>query len=402
MIALKIARDYLRDKMQQYPSPFQLDKQIEQTNNSIIRAHITIRDTANDDTAKITIEKAVGSALQKRTKMTNKQLHNCVIIHSLSADTNQLLPLIAYFALRQARIWHCQNIIVESSDQSIEKSLCQLLKLEPLSHCSNTNAQRLEYAIHLAYEQCDTQQRQFIQTYFIHEILDSFESWVSELFHNSWFTAIKTQTISKEQYIASLFNLHQFVKHTTRLAARCVALCENRELRNHYIYHLKGEVNHEVIIESDLRALRADVNYLLQSHVPHTATAGFIVLQESITGYKRDAVLMLACPFIAEGMTANIGYDFVENLFAAIRSWGIKSPESVSRFLTSHMKTDGGNDGHWLRVIYRIEEFIQTEKDMQEFINVLRLAMSSYAHGLNANIDDLELWRSDAKIVALA
>lgn len=398
MIALNIARNYLRDKIQQKALSFQLETQFEHTNNVITQANITIYDKANNHSANVTIEKALGSTLQQKTGQTNKQLHNCIIIHTPTVSSNQLLPLLSYFALRQARIWRCQNMMVMPNNQPIEKSLCELLKLEPLSYRSTISAQRLEYAIHLAYEQCDVSQRQFIQTYFIHEILDSFESWLIELFQNSWFSAIKTKTISKEQYIASLFNLHQFVKHTTRLAARCVAMCENRDLRNHYIYHLKGEVNHEVIIESDLRALRADLNYLLQSHVPHTATAEFIVLQESITGFKRDAVLMLACPFIAEGMTANIGHDFVENLFSSIRNWGIKSPESVSRFLTSHMKTDGGDDGHWMRVINRIDEFVQTENQMQEFINMLRLAMSSYAHGLNANIDDLELWRAEAKV----
>lgn len=405
MIALQIARNYLRDKMQQRAAVFQLDTQIEHTSSTATRAHIAIHDQHNC-VGKISVERATGSALQKTTGMTNKQAHNCIILHTpvftFEEHESLLLPMLAYFALRQARIWGCQNVIIATHHHSLDQQLIQLLKLEPISHLPSLHAQRLEYAIHLAYEQCDISQRDFIQSYFIHEILDSFEIWLTTLFQDSWFTAIKTQTISKEQYIASLFNLHQFVKHTTRLAARCVAMCENRDLRNHYIYHLKGEVNHEVIIESDLRALRADVNYLLHSHVPHTATAGFMVLQESITGFKRDAVLMLACPFIAEGMTANIGYDFVENLFETIRNWGIKSPESVSRFLTSHMKTDGGDDGHWLRVINRIDEFVHTENQMQEFINMLRLAMSSYAHGLNANIDDLELWRAGVEVEVMA
>lgn len=405
MNALKIARNYLHDKMQQKAHAFKLETQFEYAGNKPTRANITIHDQHNC-VGKISIEHAIDSTLQKKTGMTNKQAHNCIILHrpvfTFDHHESLLLPLLAYFALRQARIWHCQNVMIEASNHSLDQQFIQLLKLEPISHFPGLHAQRLEYAIHLAYEQCDVSQRQFIQSYFIHEILDSFEIWLTTLFQDSWFSAIKTQTISKEQYIASLFNLHQFVKHTTRLAARCVAMCENRDLRNHYIYHLKGEVNHEVIIESDLRALRADLNYLLTSHVPHTATAAFMVLQESITGFKRDAVLMLACPFIAEGMTANIGYDFVENLFATIRSWGIKSPESVSRFLTSHMKTDGGDDGHWLRVINRIDEFVHTENQMQEFINMLRLAMSSYAHGLNANIDDLELWRAEAKMEVMA
>ncbi len=131
MIALNIARDYLRDKMQQHASAYQLDTQFEQTGNLTTHAYVTIRDEKNHQLANITIEKAIGSALQQKTNMTNKQLHNCVIIHSPSIASNQLLPLIAYFALRQARIWRCQNIIFAATDQSIEKSLCELLKLAP-------------------------------------------------------------------------------------------------------------------------------------------------------------------------------------------------------------------------------------------------------------------------------
>lgn len=401
MHVLALARNRLKEKLTQTNATFLLDIKIETLAHAPQSAVITLREKNNLQSETIAIEKAVDSALQKQMNLTNKQLHNGVILHAPSNATSTLLPLLSYFALRHARIWRCQNVILQNDQSETNPVLCQLLSLEPLNHCPGIFAQRLEYAIHLAYEKCDDAQKQFIQLYFINEILDSFEMWVTELFHGSFFSAIHTQTISKEQYIASLFNLHQFVKHTTRLAARCVALCENRELRNHYIHHLKGEINHEVIIESDLKALRADVDYLLRAHVPHTATAEFIVLQESITGYKRDAVLMLACPFIAEGMTANIGSDFVENLFDSIRGWGIKSPESVSRFLTSHMKTDGGDDGHWIRVIMMINMFIQSENQMQEFLNVLRLAMSSYAHGLNANIDDLELWRKDAAVAVL-
>ncbi|OGT44005.1 MAG: hypothetical protein A3F13_04585 [Gammaproteobacteria bacterium RIFCSPHIGHO2_12_FULL_40_19] len=395
MEAINHAENYLRNKAKSTEQPYQID-----ISNDVI----SISCDNQKMFGHIRIEKILHSAFQKSLGLSEKQSRHCAIIHtpafSSDSDAQKLLPMLCYFALRQARIWHCENIIFSTKDNlNTVRTLSALLRLEPVVHLPQISAQRLNYAIHHAYEACDQTQRDVIQTYFVHEILDTFKSWVTQLFHDSWFSAVKTRSLSKEQYISTLFNLHAFVKYTTRLAARCVAICETRDLRNHYIHHLKGEINHEVIIESDLKALRADVDYLLQSYVPHTATGEFIVLQESIVSFKQDAVLMLACPFVAEGMTANITNAFVEDLHATIKSWGVKSPESVSRFLTSHMKTDGGDDGHWTRVIMMMDKYIKTENQHQQFLHILGLAMSGYAHGLNANIDDLELWRSQQTVV---
>ncbi|EKD76951.1 MAG: hypothetical protein ACD_42C00523G0002 [uncultured bacterium] len=389
MQALVHAENYLRDKLKSKESLYQLTIEINHAQEGQTTAFITLRDTKNARAGQIYVEKALHSGLQKTVLLTDKQVKNCAIIHAatFTDDHSQtLLPLLSYFALRQARIWQCHNIIALNQEN-------KLLRLAPLAYLPRIFAQQLSYSIYQAYEACDETERAFIQTYFIYEILDTFKLWVTNLFQDSWFSSIKTRSISKEQYVSTLYNLHAFVKHTTRLAARCVAFCESRELRNHYIHHLKGEINHEVIIESDLKALHADVDYLLQANVAHPATEAFMVLQESITGFKQDAVLMMACPFIAEGMTANISSQFVDDLHATIKTWGIKSPESVSRFLTSHMKTDGGDDGHWVRVIMMMDKFIKTENQLQQFLNTLQLAMSSYARGLNANIDDMELWR---------
>lgn len=385
MEALSNAKNYIQEKLKNSNLNYELSIKTELKN-----AIISLSDKKNNKSAQVTIQKALHSELQKKYSLSDNQVNSSVIINEaafLGSNSQDLLPLLSYFALRQARIWQCQNIITE-------KNTYPLLKFESISYAPSLFAQRLQYASYQAYEACDEIQKSFIQSYYADEIIDTFESWVISLFQDSWFQAIKTKTLSKEQYISTLFNLHSFVKHTTRLAARCVAFCESRELRNHYIHHLKGEINHEVIIESDLKALRADVNYLTQSYVPHAATSEFIVLQESITGFRQDALLMLACPFVAEGMTANISSQFVDDLYANIKNWGIKSPESVSRFLTSHMKTDGGDDGHWMRVIMMMDKFIKTEQQFQQFLNVLQLAMSGYAHGLNENIHDCALWQA--------
>lgn len=410
MDAINYAKNYVLEHANTKNLPYKLST----AKNTESNLTITISDKANKPLGEIIIEKAIGSAFQKATQMSNRQLHNCAVLHSpMISDSDEhasLLEPLCYFAMRQARIWKCQNIIyIHTENDPLSEKIISTLHLAPISYCPSTTinnqknfifAQRIKYAIHHTFEQSDASYKPFIQSEFINEILDIFENWVNELFTQSWFNAVFSRTISKEQYITSLYNLHQFVKHTTRLAARCVACSDNRELRNHYINHLKGEINHELIIESDLERLGADVNYLINAHVAHAATSEFITIQESIIGFKQDPVLMLACPFVAEGMTANISYRFVEDLHATIETWGVDKPESVSRFLTSHMKTDGGVDGHWLRVVVMTHKFIQNELQHQHFINTMRLAMSGYAHGLNANIDDLELWRPTADVNA--
>ncbi|HLB55751.1 MAG TPA: hypothetical protein VJK30_00270 [Coxiellaceae bacterium] len=383
MRALKHAFDYLQNKANATEPLYQL-----KTTAADNIVHIAIHDKGNNRSGEIRIEKALHSHFQKTHDFTDKQMNHVAIIHDAifsDAKSQSLLPILSYFALRQARIWNCYTVIAPTQYQS-------LLKLSPLSFLPTIFSQQLSYAIFQAYEACNATEHTFIQTYFIHEILTTFQIWVENLFQNSWFRAIKTRTLTKEQYIITLYNLHAFVKYTTRLAARCVAYSDSRELRNHYINHLKGEVNHEVIIESDLRALHADVDYLINAHVAHPATNAFMTLQESVIGYKQNSALMLACPFIAEGMTANINSTFVTDLHETIKSWGVKSPDAASRFLTSHMKTDGGDDGHWIRVIMMIDKVIETEKQQREFLAIMNLATSSYGKGLGDNVDDYSLY----------
>lgn len=389
MEATKHAKDFLNERINSKPQHYKLE---------MFDGMISVHDMETQAHAKIQIERALHSEMQNTYQLTDHQVKNVIVLHaptfSSEDASDSMLALLSYFALRQARIMGCEHAIQEISNHPSSIEMRKIIHLESLSHSPALYAQKINYAMYHAYNHCTQLQRDFIRHHFAHEILDTFHSWVLHLFQESWFTAVKTRTLSKEQYVSTLFNLHAFVKHTTRLAARCVAVCDSRELRNHYINHLKGEINHEVIIESDLKGLHADTDYLIHHYVPAAATAEFIVLQESIVAFRQDAVMMLACPFVAEGMTANISSRFVTDLHATIQSWGVKSPESVSRFLTSHMKTDGGDDGHWIRVIMMMDKYIHTEQHMQQFLNVLKLAMNGYAHGLNANIDDMGLWES--------
>lgn len=349
------------------------------------KTSITIQSRDGALSGQISIQKALESDVFSKKLLSEKQLKNVALISAPHTAHAELIPMLCYFALRQARIWGCEHVI--AADRMPE-----FLQLQPLPAHPSISAEQIKHSIFHAFNFCDAAQQQFIQTFFVREIVATFQHWLSHFFTESWFRAVHSESISKKQYIATLFHAHQFVRHTTRLAARCVTLCDNRELRNHYLNHLKGEINHELIIESDLKALGVDVEYLLTEDVPNAVSSEFMVVQESVTAYRQDPIAMLACPFAAEGMTANISHDFVDHLYVAIRKWGIEKPESVARFLTSHMKTDGGDDGHWMYVIMRLDQFIRTEKQLQVFLATFHLATRGYARGLNACIDDFALW----------
>jgi hypothetical protein len=117
----------------------------------------------------------------------------------------------------------------------------------------------------------------------------------------------------------------------------------------------------------------------------------FLSIQESIIGYKQDPVLMLACPLVAEGITAFMRKDFIQHLHNIVSGWGIQ-PETATKFLTSHMHTDGGEDGHWQLVVNMLQQKILDEVRLQQFLCMMRTAMNGFARGFNATIDNLKLW----------
>lgn len=176
------------------------------------------------------------------------------------------------------------------------------------------------------------------------------------------------------------------------LLGRAIALSNDQALRDHYIYHLKGEINHEKIIERDLEFLQEDVEYLKHYRQPGYETKAFLVVQESTLAFYQDPVLFLACPLAAEGVAAYITQDFLECLYACINSWGISEPKRAAHFVTSHTNFDGGDDGHWNQTILKIKHYVRTETRMREFLGVLRTAMNALERSYDANIEEMHLW----------
>jgi hypothetical protein len=250
----------------------------------------------------------------------------------------------------------------------------------------------INYALYKIYNNFSTQQKKIIQPYFIAEIKACFENFLEKFTQGPWYQSILNKTLTQGQYIQSLFNLYQYVQYTTRLCARAVAHSDDRPLRNHYLQHLKGEINHEIIIEQDLQHLGADLEYLRTAHVPDLGTKKFMAIQESTIGFYQDPILMLACPLTAEGISAHMPAVLIKNLNYLISSWGIKKPEAASRFLASHIQFDGGDDGHWQQVLNIIEKYITSEYQLQKFLSILYTAQDGFYSSFNDSITHYQIF----------
>lgn len=343
------------------------------------------------------IAPAEKSDLKDILKLPEESLAKSILISSVWVcphNKDNLLPAILYFSLRRGRILQRKHVV--SLVKNLEGAIVNSFKLKEFAKSYNSEltpvAQALDYAIYQSYQQCHGEALTIVKRHFMSEVQETVERWIKQFFQGSWAQAIVQEKISKEQYIATLCHWHQFVRQTTQHIARAVANAANRELRNHYIHHFKGEINHELLIEHDLKHFNCDLDFLLHFQMPSEATKEFMAVQESTIGFYQNPVLLLACPLAAEGMTASIKPAFLEALYRRIASWGIANPQDAARFLSSHVHTDGGDDGHWSRVLTMIGKYIDNEQLLQNFLSVLNVAMHTYERAHNANIDDYKMW----------
>lgn len=343
-------------------------------------------------------------ALADKTNLSNilqmpeSAFSNSILINSVWVSPRytkaNLLPAILYLALRRGRILQRKHVV--GLVRNLEGSFVTSLKLKELGktfiHELTPVTQALDYAMYQCFHQCHGEALLGLKKYFMTEVQETVDRWIKQFFRGSWAQAILNETITKEQYIATLCHWHQFVRQTTQHIARAVVNADNRELRNHYIYHFKGEINHELLIENDLKHFDYDLDFLLNFQVPAEATKEFMAVQESTIGFYQDPIRLLACPLAAEGMTASVTPEFLAALYRRIASWGIENPKNAARFISSHVHTDGGEEGHWARVLTMIGKYIGDEKDLQQFLSVLNVAMHTYERAHNANIDNYKLW----------
>lgn len=303
--------------------------------------------------------------------------HASVLVDSVQARAND--PIVAasllYACARRARIMNRINFVMSKRDAAVVQAEPSLHLLPCSGEHKDKLIQRVDLAAHYACLTLEGQKATPSGRFRSLEVEESAARWLATAKDWGFFHAVQTRKLTRQQYVYALSNIYQFVRHTTRLAARAVAHSSTTEMRSHFINHLNGEINHELIIEKDLAHLGEDVAYVRDHMAPNGPTQEFMAIQESLIGYYADPVLLMASPVAAEGVTGHLNEPFMAALHECMRSWNVASPEKASRFFVSHMHTDGGDDGHWEMTVRFLGKCLVDESKHQFFLRSMRSAM---------------------------
>jgi hypothetical protein len=263
----------------------------------------------------------------------------------------------------------------------------------PGAHAYRAKSQRLDLLLHRTCEEAREAGQPLLPSFLVGEILDTIHHlFLDKVGQTSFFRAVDSGTLTREQYVYSLMQMHLFVRYTTRLLGRCVGHSPTTELRTHFISHLKGEINHEIIIEKDLAHLGEDVAYVKELAQPNLPTREFMCTQESAIGFYEDPILLLAAPLTAEGVSGHLGQLFMEKLNACVASWGVKEPTKATHFLGSHIEFDSGDDGHWQGNLDLLAQYLKTEPELRRFISMLRVCVDATLRQWDSYVSDVDLF----------
>jgi hypothetical protein len=309
-----------------------------------------------------------------------------------------LAPLVHYLAMRDARRMGRSMLVsdVTGGSRSSAGALALASVLGPEATQDRNAATRgggearvpawqvHRAAFHLFASMSPTAQAFVAEHLLVDELEGTVRDRAALFYTTSFFQRIFERTLTRTQYLESVANNHQFVRWTTRLLGRMVGVTADPVLRRHYVEHLKGEIDHEVLLENDLRYLGADVEYVKKQMVPCREIQQFMVVQESLAAFHADPVQFLAVPFAIEAGTAFMDARFIESLRACIASWGYSTPGRGCTFLTSHINTDGGDDGHWEATRKVLRLFMRDEYTMQRALNTAHLVMDGVSRAYEA------------------
>jgi hypothetical protein len=309
--------------------------------------------------------------------VTANHLTSSALAESVDVRANDPVAIAAllYACARRARIAERSNLLMNRQDEALVQGASVLRLLDCSADHEDRLIQRVDLAAHYACLALERQHAAPSPRFRALEVEETAKRWLATAQKWGFFQAVHARKLTRQQYVYALSNIYQFVRHTTRLAARAVAHSPTTEMRSHFINHLNGEINHELIIERDLAHLNEDVSFVRDHMAPNGPTQEFMAIQESAIGYYSDPVLLMAAPVAAEGVTAHLDESFVTALQDCIRSWDVASPEKASRFFVSHMHTDGGDDGHWEMTIAFLSKCLVDESKHQFFLRSMRSAM---------------------------
>ena len=311
-----------------------------------------------------------------------------------------LFTLLLYLTMREGRMLGRTSLIAYQNLGDV--AVNRVIQMKKMTHLENRKVQGcdgleyevvpcgqdISYGMYLAWEKMTPELKNFAAEHlFAEEVEMTVASRLDTFYDNPWFNAVAARSLTKNQYIEMLGDWHNFVRWTTRLLARVVGITDNKELRSSYISHLNGEIDHEIMIESDVKHLGGDVTYIKQFMAPGKPIQLFMGLQESLASFRQDPVLFLAVPYSIEGISANISAEIIRNLVECIKSWGVENPRRACSFLSSHVHTDGGDDGHWEHSLHMIKKFLRSEPELQKFLVISHLVFdtigASFSHAVS-------------------
>lgn len=369
---------------------------------------ITISRADGTCVASAVVAPAEESSLLHRLGLPAEATSKCAFVSDVMLEaesTPSLRAALMYLCARRARIWDRSVLTAGLGKDGSMEGAAALLDLQPLQNIKRFEAhrqtwllcaQRTDIAIHRAWTAA-SEHHALLQQQFTAEAVETLERWMKRFFANSWFRAVREGTLTREQYIYTLSNLHQFVRWTTRHIGKAIACSDDRAIRNKWLDHLQGEVDHEIIIEKDLAALGADVDYVVRWMLPTVENHQFLVTQEAMVSFHADPVLIMASPFVAEGFTGHLDQSFLDDLRRTAKSWGIENPKQVTAFLASHVEFDGGDDGHWEQSRQMLDRFLRTEEQFALFMNVMRICQNAFDRSYSGYVDELAIFSASPR-----
>jgi hypothetical protein len=351
-----------------------------------------------------TVLRAQGSEFQQRTRLPSSALESAAWltrVHMSSEAPVGTFSVLLYAALRQARGWGSTTAAFLMADDQTPTAtrygitpLLSVPRLDvPGTGAFRAKAQRLDMLLHKTAEEATAAGQRLEPSFLVTEIRETIETlFLDRMQQTRFFQTVEAGTLTREQYVYMLTQLHQFVRYTTRLLGRCVALSDESTMRNHFIHHLTGEINHEVIIEKDLEYLGEDAQYVKLAAQPNLATRQFMATQESAIGFYSDPVLMLAAPLAAEGVSGHLDSRVLEKIHTLMAGWGVKEPKKATNFISSHIEFDGGDDGHWQGNLAMLAHYLRSEGQLRRFLALLRVSVDAVLRQYDSYVGDVELW----------
>ncbi|WP_406694505.1 hypothetical protein V5E97_25870 [Singulisphaera sp. Ch08] len=318
---------------------------------------------------------------------------------------NGLFSLLVYLAGREGRMQERRWLAAYmepgmaagrkvSGARNLEKVASRRVEGRDGSYEVVTIAEDVNYVMSNSFRRIPEHLHPYLrETFFVDEVVGEVMSGARRFYEGPWFKAVENGELTRRQYITTLAEMHTYVRWTTRLLGTVIGITSDPELRKHYLRHLGGEIDHEVMLENDIDQLGFDVDYIKNHHSPSEHIRTFMSLQESLSfGPRRDPSLFLAAPFAAEALSAFLKKEFVEKLSRNIASWGVDNPSRAMTFITSHADFDGGTDGHWEAMRRILHRHLKGERELREFLSIVRLAQNSLLRAFSSFVEGTDIF----------